>query len=186
MIAARDGVGQGHAFDGVEMVDRRLMCALFALRRRTAGRRRWCAPDRRDRRRRASAACALPVAGCRRRRAAASTCRPAPAARASPRIAPVESSAITRIGEPAEPFEEVVGMPRPAPQPDVADPALVGGIVAEALDLRVGEGLADDRRPAGSARRDNPAGRSAARGKRAATRSPIPAGSILAPGSAER
>src|SRR5262245_52146267 len=54
----------------------------------------------------------------------------------------IERQADGRIGKPAEPFEEVVGMARPAPQPDIADPALVGRIFAECLELRIGQRLA--------------------------------------------
>jgi hypothetical protein len=35
-------------------------------------------------------------------------------------------------------------MPRPAPQPGVADAALVGGICAEAFELRIGQCLTRD------------------------------------------
>ena len=48
------------------------------------------------------------------------------------------------IGQPPEPFEEIIGMARPAPQPDVADPALVGGIGPERLELRIRQRLAGD------------------------------------------
>ena len=46
------------------------------------------------------------------------------------------------IGQPPEPFEEIIGMARPAPQSDVANPALVGGIGAERLELRIRQRLA--------------------------------------------
>ena len=49
-----------------------------------------------------------------------------------------------RVGEPAEPFEEIVGMTRPAPQPDIADLAAIGRIAAEAAHLAVGQTLAGD------------------------------------------
>ncbi len=48
------------------------------------------------------------------------------------------------ISEPAEPFEEIIRMARPAPQADVAYPALVGGVGAEIPELGVGERLAGD------------------------------------------
>ena len=48
-----------------------------------------------------------------------------------------------RIGEPAEPFEQVVGMAGPAPETNVADAAGVGGIVAEAGQLPVGRKVND-------------------------------------------
>ena len=48
-------------------------------------------------------------------------------------------------GDPDEPFEEVVGMPRAAPQADVADLAATGGVGSEPPQLRVGRRLADER-----------------------------------------
>src|SRR5688572_26866254 len=47
------------------------------------------------------------------------------------------------MGDPDEPFEEVVRVTRIAPQPDVADPALVCGVALERCELRVRDRLAE-------------------------------------------
>ena len=47
-----------------------------------------------------------------------------------------------RIGQPAEPLEEIVGVARPRPQADLADRALVGAIGFELAQLGVGQALA--------------------------------------------
>ncbi len=60
----------------------------------------------------------------------------------SPRVAGRDRD--HRIGEPAEPLEEIVRVPRPAPQACVAHPALVGRIVAKAFELGVGDPLTGD------------------------------------------
>jgi len=59
-----------------------------------------------------------------------------------PRIMERESD--DGIGEPADPFEEIVGMARPAPESGIADLAPVGGISAETLELRIGQRSAAD------------------------------------------
>ena len=61
-------------------------------------------------------------------------------------------------------------MARPAPQADVADPALVGGIGAEAFELRVGQRLAGDADEQDERRRDNPGSAAPRTGNRDATK----------------
>ena len=77
-------------------------------------------------------------------------------------------------------------MARPTPQADVADPALVGGICAELLELRIGQRFAGDARPTGSAHRDNPAAATWHPETAPRRRSQTPAGSSRTPGSAKR
>ncbi len=55
----------------------------------------------------------------------------------APRVGAAKIDGEQRIGEPAEPFEEIIRMPRPAPQADIADPVAVGRIGAEAPQLRI-------------------------------------------------
>ena len=43
-------------------------------------------------------------------------------------------------GDPDEPFEEVIGMAAPPPEPAITNPAAVGGIALERRELRVGAG----------------------------------------------
>ena len=63
----------------------------------------------------------------------------------SPGIAAGKIDGDQRIAEPSEPFEEIIRMPRPAPQSGLANPATLRCGAAKAPQLSVGERLAGDR-----------------------------------------
>ena len=64
----------------------------------------------------------------------------------APRVGAAEIDSEQRVSEPAEPFEEIVRMPRPTPQAGLANPVAVDRIGAEAPQLRIRQPLAGDGR----------------------------------------
>ena len=68
----------------------------------------------------------------------------------APRIGAAEIRRHHGVGHPDEPLEEIVRVPRPAPQADIADAALVGRVGLEALENRLENFLQDRFRVAAS------------------------------------